>query len=126
MERKYSRQREIIKDYIYSVTCHPSAEQIYEVLRSANPRMSLATVYRNLALFRENREIVSVAVVNGHERFDGNIAPHSHFICRSCGKVIDIQADNRETGWLDITARKNGVEIDEYEQVFYGRCGDCL
>lgn len=126
MERKYSRQREIIKDYINSVTCHPSAEQIYEELRIGNPRMSLATVYRNLALFRQNREIISVAVVNGHERFDGNTAPHSHFICRSCDKVIDIKADNRETGWLDKTAEINGIEIDSYEQVFYGRCGDCL
>ena len=59
------------------------------------PDISLGTVYRNLALFKQQGLIQSVATVNGPERFDANIEPHVHFICTDCDAVIDLPAEKQ-------------------------------
>ena len=69
---------------------HPSAEWIYHRLKPQIPDLSLATVYRNLALFKREGRIVSVGVVQNLERFDANTQPHAHFICTQCGCVLDL------------------------------------
>lgn len=61
------------------------------------PDLSLGTVYRNLALFREEGKAMSVATVAGQERFDGRTHPHAHFICEKCGRVDDVDAVLPET-----------------------------
>ena len=88
--RKRSRKREAILECIRSTDIHPSAEWIYEQLRPRIPDLSLGTVYRNLRLFLAEGEIMSVGVVDGLERYDGNTSPHVHFICERCGAVIDV------------------------------------
>ena len=92
MERatRYSKKREAILTAIRSSDAHPSAEWIYHTLKSTHPDLSLGTVYRNLLFFQQNGTIQSVGVVNGQERFDAVTAPHSHFVCTSCGAVIDL------------------------------------
>ena len=45
---KYSRQREAIKDYLSSVTTHPTADTVYMHIKEEFPNISLGTVYRNL------------------------------------------------------------------------------
>ncbi|MBD9242840.1 MAG: hypothetical protein EGQ45_02040, partial [Clostridiales bacterium] len=48
------------------------------------PDLSLATVYRNLARFRSEGAVQVIGCVDGEDRYDGNVAPHGHFICRTC------------------------------------------
>ena len=55
---------------------------IYTALKPENPDLSLATVYRNLRDFCADGMAVSLGVINGHERFDADTSPHSHFVCR--------------------------------------------
>ena len=81
---RYSKKREAILNAIRSTTCHPSAEWIYQTLKPTHPDLSLGTVYRNLVFFQQQGQVQSVGVVNGQERFDGNTAPHSHFVCTNC------------------------------------------
>ena len=45
---KYSKQREIIIDYLKSVKTHPTAETVYEEVKKEDKKISLGTVYRNL------------------------------------------------------------------------------
>ena len=68
--RRHSRKRDAILQCIKESREHPSAEWIYTQLKPEHPDLSLGTVYRNLALFRESGEVVSVATVNGVERLD--------------------------------------------------------
>ena len=73
-----------------STDVHPSAEWVYEKLKNDIPGLSLGTVYRNIAVFKDTGIIRSVGVYNGQERFDAVLTPHSHFICTSCFKISDI------------------------------------
>ena len=92
MERtsKHFRKRDAILQCVRSTTTHPSAEWVFENVRHEVPNISLATVYRNLALFKDQGLIVSLGTVKGVERFDGNTDPHVHFICAGCGAILDL------------------------------------
>ena len=49
-EFKHSKQRDALLTLLKSVTCHPSAEWLYNELKHDFPKLSLATVYRNLSV----------------------------------------------------------------------------
>ena len=90
--RRQSKKRDAIRETLLASYDHPSAEEIYRRLKPDIPDLSLGTVYRNLALFREEGKAMSVATVAGQERFDGRTHPHAHFICEKCGRVDDVDA----------------------------------
>lgn len=88
--RKHSRKRDAILACLQRTLTHPTAEWIYSQLKPDIPDLSLATVYRNLAMFRQEGVIRSLGTVDGQERFDFNTAPHAHFICHGCHRIYDI------------------------------------
>ena len=123
---RYSKKREAILEAICSTDTHPSADWVYQTLKPAYPDLSLGTVYRNLAKFKEEGVIHSVGIVNGQERFDAVVYPHTHLVCRSCGGVMDLP-DVKPEEILDLNqiARQHGFRIDRQELVFYGECPAC-
>lgn len=88
-EKNY-KKRDAILSYLRQTHTHPSAEMVYGEVKNQIPDISMATVYRNLATFRQRGDIVCVGTVNGMERYDGNTHPHVHFICEGCHKVLDM------------------------------------
>ena len=125
MERRHSKKRDEIRKYLASTTAHPSAAQIYEALKPHIPELSLGTVYRNLAGFREDGEMITVAVVNGEERFDYDTSPHQHFICKKCGCVMDVRTPALESETLKRLEKETGMEIHSHALTLYGNCPDC-
>ena len=89
MERtaKHFRKRDAILSCLRQTTEHPSADWVYAKLKPEIPDLALGTVYRNLSLFKDQGLITSLGTVGGVERFDGNTAPHVHFICTNCHRV---------------------------------------
>ena len=127
MERaiRYSKKRADILAAIQGTDCHPSAEWVYQQLKPSHPGLSLGTVYRNLIFFRQQGLIQSVGVVGGQERFDGTLTPHSHFVCDSCGSVLDLPGIHPD-GDLDQTvSRQYGLSVQRHELTFHGLCQSC-
>lgn len=89
----YSRQREMIIDFLKSSKEHPTAETILEKVREFDPLVARGTVYRNLNLLAETGEIIKIPALDGGDRFDYIHEKHSHAICKKCGKVIDFNSD---------------------------------
>ena len=124
--RKHSKKRDEILALIRSTATHPSARWVYERLKPLIPALSLGTVYRNISLFREEGELVSLGVVRWEERFDGRVEAHPHFVCSRCGKVIDIpEIPNETLGNIGAMGEERGFKIEAARTVFYGLCGDC-
>ena len=123
---RYSKKREAILNAIRSTTCHPSAEWIYQTLKPTHPDLSLGTVYRNLVFFQQQGQVQSVGVVNGQERFDGNTAPHSHFVCTNCGAVIDLHSIKLDSSLTRDVSEQYGLAVECHELTFYGRCQTCM
>lgn len=94
--RKYSRQREVIKEFLKDRTDHPTADTIYTGVRQEIPNISLGTVYRNLMLLSEEGEIARLTVGDGTVHFDPNTTEHTHFVCTHCGCVQDLSIPNTE------------------------------
>ena len=79
---KYSRQRESIKACLMGRRDHPTADHVYLTIREVYPNISLGTVYRNLNLLVELGEARKLSFGYGPDRFDGDLTPHYHFVCR--------------------------------------------
>ena len=119
-----SRKRDAILDLMRSTTCHPSADWVYQRMREQFPDVSLGTVYRNLKQLSEEGLIKSVGVVDGQERFDARISPHSHFVCNQCGAVQDLpNCVSEET--IAPLGEEYGFVEQSYELHIYGVCKDC-
>lgn len=127
MERrtKHFRKRDAILSCLQSTDCHPGAEWIHGQLKDEFPDLSLGTVYRNLALFKEQGMISSLGTVNGVERFDGNTAPHVHYICTGCGRVVDLPGICVPEELNAAAARDSGGQVESCQLSFTGICGQC-
>ncbi len=71
---------------------HPNAETIYRLAKKELPHISMGTVYRNLSDMSARGEIVRIPVMDGPDRFDGDISRHEHAVCRVCGRLFDLSA----------------------------------
>ena len=91
---KHSKQRDAIEQFLATRYDHPTAETVYMNLREEYPKLSLATVYRNLSLLAELGNIQKIPTGNGPDRFDGRPEPHNHFLCDECGSMIDLQMNS--------------------------------
>ncbi len=125
LRTKKFRKRDAILACVRSTDTHPSADWVYEHVKAEVPDISLATVYRNLALFKEQGLIVSVATVNGVERFDGNTAPHVHFICTGCGRVVDLPEIQVPEELNSAAAKVSGGRVNSCQLSFTGLCEEC-
>ena len=124
--RKNSKKRQAILELLRSTQEHPSAEWIYAQLKPTYPDLSLATVYRNLALFKEEGQIISVGTVNGQERYDGlTEQPHAHFICSHCGRILDLMLPEAEVDRFRLLTDEADCCLESYRLSLTGTCSRC-
>ena len=121
---KHFRKREQILAYLKDTKSHPSAEMVYARLKPEIPDLSLGTVYRNLAMFKQQGVIASIGTVEGVERFDYNTAPHVHFICTGCNSVLDMPMAMPEL--LSKAADASGGQVETCQVTFTGLCRGCV
>ena len=124
---KYSRQRESIKHFLAETKDHPTADAVYMHVKKEFPNISLGTVYRNLNLLTDIGEAVKIATPDGGDRFDGRVEPHNHFLCKKCGRLLDLDLDMTRLNEVNQLAADNfdGI-IESSSTLFYGECSDCI
>ena len=127
MERtaKHFRKRDAILSCLRQTDEHPSAEWVYTKLKAEYPDISLGTVYRNLNLFKEQGLITSLGTDNGVDRLDGNSAPHVHYICNGCGRVLDLPRLQVPADLTSAAERDSGGRVDSFQLTFSGICTNC-
>ncbi len=119
-----THQRQVILEEVEKVNCHPTADEIYEMVRKRLPRISLGTVYRNLDILSESGLIQKIAPVSNQMRFDGDTRTHYHMRCIDCGKVEDAPIDpleNLEHALHDLS----DYSVIGHRLEFIGRCSQC-
>ena len=118
---RYSRQRELITDIIKGRCDHPTADMIYESARAVEPNISLGTVYRNLKLLADEGEIITLETEDKRIHYDGDLSRHSHFICSTCGRIVDLFKPAKTPTEL----KEMGLKVLEEKCVYYGLCAEC-
>jgi Fur family transcriptional regulator, ferric uptake regulator len=83
-------QRRVILEELQRMASHPTAIELYEVVRRRLPKVSLGTVYRNLDLLAQAGAIRRLDFSGAEARFDGSVTPHDHIRCLRCGRLDDI------------------------------------
>lgn len=122
---RLTTQRQIILEELGKVTSHPTANEVYDMVRRRLPRIGLGTVYRNLELMADSGIILKLEVGGTQKRFDATTEPHYHIRCTSCGKVDDIDMEFQEH--IDKAAEKasNYIILGHHIE-FSGICGNCI
>lgn len=124
--QKQFRKRSAILSYLRATRSHPSAEMVLAGAQKECPDLSLATVYRNLSLFKSQGLVASIGTVNGIERFDGNTAPHVHFICNTCGKILDLPEVEAPAILCRAVEDSTGGRVEVCHLSFAGKCKECI
>jgi Fur family transcriptional regulator, ferric uptake regulator len=120
-----TKQRQMILEQLCRLTSHPTADDIYHMLRRQMPKISLGTVYRNLEILSEEGVIQKLNVSGTQKRFDGNPRNHYHVRCQECGRVDDVDlALSREME--EEANRSSNYEITNHRLEFIGSCPQCL
>jgi len=119
-----TKQRRLILDALKRVRSHPTADEVYGMVRRRMPRISLATVYRNLDVLAEHGEIRVLEAGGAPRRFDADLRPHTHVRCVECGRVADAPAQSLG-GCERAVGEATGYEIRGYRLEFIGVCPDC-
>ncbi|MHC5053694.1 MAG: Fur family transcriptional regulator [Planctomycetota bacterium] len=89
---RMTNQRRVILEELRKVVTHPTANGVCDLIRRRLPRVSLATVYRNLELLSEEGIVQRIETGSGPRRYDGNGEHHHHIRCEGCGCVADVPA----------------------------------
>ncbi len=119
-----TRQRKVILERLRKVKTHPSADEVYAMVRKKLPRISLGTVYRNLEILSQLGEIQRLELGCALKRFDGNPENHYHIRCNHCNRVDDIMirplknVENEINGSTDYRVTGHRIE-------FQGLCRRC-
>lgn len=119
-------QRQVILEELKKAKTHPTADQVYELVRQRLPRISLGTVYRNLENLFEQGLIQKLDLAGTPRRFDGEVGNHYHVRCLKCGRVEDVALEAELISAL-AEARHGGTEyqITGHRLEFTGFCPQC-
>ena len=123
MAEKYTIQRKVILEELSLLKSHPTADELFQIVRIRLPKISLATVYRNLADLAASGKIRKTELPGGKARFETKIEPHFHLRCVHCEAIEDLPLSKEEIG--DFLKDKVTRRVQDFELCFSGLCRSC-
>ena len=124
MQLRMTNQREIILRELQKSKQHLTADELYDIVRKVMPRISLATVYRNLEILSGAGVIGKLEMSGRQKRFDFDPSDHDHIYCAVCHRVDNLNIER--TG--DIVGDNEAVEgyvVTGYRLEIIGICKTC-
>lgn len=122
MARLLTKHRETVLHVVQSSKDHPTARQVYDRSLKRDPRLSMATVYNSLNFLTTGGYIRRMEAGDEGTRYDGILARHDHLVCRSCGRVDDI--DMLPSTKMKI-AQFPHFQVEEISLRVTGLCAGC-
>lgn len=122
--QRMTPQRRVILEELRKLSTHPTADELYGIVRKRLPRISLGTVYRNLDLLSKSGAICRLQVSGSPARFDGDLHTHYHIRCVVCGRVDDV--DGLPLGDIgEPRGTLSSYRLLGYRIEFSGVCPEC-
>lgn len=123
---KHSRQRELVAEVFFGAGGHLAVDELVRRVRSEDPRISVATVYRTMKLLAECGLAVARQFDGGQTRYEPGAgrAHHDHLICTACGEIVEF-ANPRIEALQARVAASHGFEVESHKLELYGRCTRC-
>ena len=123
---KSTKQRDIILDCFLSCHQHLTTEELYLKLKTDNPNIGFATVYRTLKLFAESGIAREIQFGDGQTRYEHMHVGehHDHLVCTRCGTIVEFENETIEKLQSEVAAQ-HGFTIMNHKLELYGFCGKC-
>ena len=124
VQTRMTRQRAVILEELRKTKSHPTADELYSIVRERLPRISLGTVYRNLDFLAASGESRRLEAAGSTKRFDGDISWHQHVRCLRCGRIGDVMQPLA-------TPSVDGIQVEGFFSIvgsrieFDGICDEC-
>ena len=119
-----TRQRAAVYDYLSSVEHHPTAEEVFLNVKRQLPKISLATVYKNLEALAACEAISKLTYGDGSARYDIRTDHHYHTRCLNCGGMWDLEAASGKSA-LEQIKPQSGFTVSDIRLELLGYCKDC-
>jgi Fur family ferric uptake transcriptional regulator len=121
-----TEQRRLIVETFFHSRAHITIEELLGQVRSADPRVGYATVYRTLKLLAESGVANERHFGDGVTRYelaDGD-THHDHLICIECHGITEFEEPRIES-MQDEIAQAYGFELRTHKHELYGICAEC-
>ena len=118
-----TRQRKVVYETIRSTHSHPTADWIFDKVRTSVPKISLGTVYRNLSVLKDEGMVREIYGNDRRAHYDATMTPHAHFICSYCGGILDVHSQG-PLPWQSLKELV-GCEVTDQRVEFIGVCSAC-
>ena len=116
--------RLLVHRHLRRASPHVTPEQLHAELAPQLPSLSPATIYGTLDLLDDLGLVRRVSTPRGGTVYDSRVDDHHHVICRSCGRIEDVEAP-LETAAVERAAVAAGFRVDHRQLAIYGLCADC-
>ncbi|MDD4996990.1 MAG: transcriptional repressor [Syntrophales bacterium] len=123
--RSVTNQRRLLLELIRSAQGHLDADELFRQAKKHKPRISLATVYRNLKLFKELGLIAESNLGKAHSHYEiKGTVEHHHLVCLGCGLVVEFDSPLITAAKTRIQKEK-GFDIVTSQLKMEGYCPKC-
>ncbi|MCK5611701.1 transcriptional repressor [Candidatus Pacearchaeota archaeon] len=120
---RLTQQRKTILDIVKSTCYHPTAEQIFKLVKKQLPKISVGTVYRNLDVLADQKLIKRIDIPGEPTRFDAELKNKAYFVCKNKGSIYDLKIDSEK---LKSLVNCDCIDkIDDFHILLFGTSKDC-
>lgn len=126
LKEKLNANSKAVLDVVREASNHPTALEIYEIVKARRPKIGVASVYRILHSLSEQGYIKELGRSDESCRYDSQVSRHDHAVCTNCGTLLDVPVEiTLPVDVLEAAARAAGIELGSHEVRLYGKCSTC-
>lgn len=122
---RFTEQRAAVYRFLSSTTSHPNADEVFRVVRTDVPGISLATVYKSLETLVSCGLATKLTYSDGSARYDARTDPHHHARCVACGMVMDVPGSFSPSEMRTLVREVEGFSVTGYRLELTGLCSRC-
>jgi Fe2+ or Zn2+ uptake regulation protein len=120
----FTRQRASVFEYLSRAGHHPTAEEVFLAVKQELPKISLATVYKNLESLVACGAASKLTYGDSAARYDIRADHHYHSRCLKCGRITDIDPE-AEDQLLKLIKTPGGFKVEDLRVELVGYCKNC-
>jgi Fe2+ or Zn2+ uptake regulation protein len=123
-EGRLTRYRKTVLEVLRSNHQHPTAAELFRIVRRRRPGVAYATIYNALNWLERGGLIASVNFAEEATRYDPIIERHDHLVCDRCGALTDVTL-RLPSKIVSRAARGAGFRVERHRTELFGLCGRC-
>jgi Fur family peroxide stress response transcriptional regulator len=123
-EGRLTRYRKTVLQVLRSSNHHPTAADVFRIVRRRRPGVAYATIYNALNWLERGGLIASLNFTDEATRYDPIIERHDHFVCTRCGRLTDVEL-KLPSEIVTRAAKGARFRVAWHRTELFGYCSEC-